>query len=181
MVLEFKYVQERMKSNSLLHWFSLLNMWLWKIKELFIIFLLSIDIFLNRSAPPLKEKPNKHDNTHECRLQGNSAINSWLLQTCSIYWAWKKSAPWMDAWMDGWTDGQTDCVAIKLGDKPNIAAGLFDSLILKTRKTTICFYLPAMPVVSTLLFPPFYSAIFSSLQNLFLLIRSSLPLHSLTP
>lgn len=54
-------------------------------------------------------------------------------------------------------------VAIKLADKLNIAAGRFDSLILKTRKTTICFYLPAMPVVrSTLLCPPFYSAIFSS-------------------
>lgn len=67
--------------------------------------------------------------------------------------------------MDGWKD----CVAIKCGDKFKIAAGLFNPLILKTRKTTICFYPPAMLVVpshstcvffqffSPLPFPPFLS------------------------
>lgn len=50
--------------------------------------------------------------------------------------------------MGGWAD----CVAIKLGNKLKTAAGLFNPLILKTRKTTICFYPPAMPAVLSPLF-----------------------------
>lgn len=52
----------------------------------------------------------------------------------------------MHEWMHACMDGRMDEAAIKLGDKLQIAAGLFNSLILKTRKT-ICFYPPAMPIV----------------------------------
>lgn len=72
--------------------------------------------------------------------------------------------------MDGWMS----CVAIKLGDKP--AAGLFNSLILKTRKATICFYPPATPEVLSLYF---FSFSLLSSQNLFF-IHPSLPLHSIS-
>ncbi len=45
----------------------------------------------------------------------------------------------IDGWLDGWMDGWTDCVAIKLGDKLQIATGMFNPLILKTRKNNNLF------------------------------------------